>query len=164
MRLLIIFILFLAVYAEMSVIINVGAEIGTFGVIAAMFLTAVIGLMLVRVQGFGVYRRMIEVSSRGEAPVDEMLHGVLLLLSGFLLIIPGFISDGIGAVLLIPFVRSEIITHGFMKNAASFTMGGAHATAKTTIIEGEFEQTEETETNHPAIEGEINKTENKKKE
>jgi UPF0716 protein FxsA len=154
MPLLFLFFLFLAVYAELSVIINVGAEIGTFGVIAAMVLTAAVGLMLVRIQGFDVYRRMTEAMSCGEAPVDEMLHGVLLFLSGFLLIIPGFITDGIGALLLIPFIRSQIISRGLLKNAAGFYTRSRGAHPEAAIIEGEYEKKSEEEPNRPALGGE----------
>ncbi len=154
MPLLFLFFLFLAVYAELSVIINVGAEIGTFGVIAAMVLTAAVGLMLVRIQGFDVYRRMAEAVSRGETPVDEMLHGVLLFLSGFLLIIPGFITDGIGALLLIPSVRGQIISRGLLKNATGFYTRSRGVRPEVTIIEGKYEKNSEEESNRPAIEGE----------
>ena len=152
MPLLFLFFLFLTVYSELSVIINVGATIGTFGVLAAMVLTAALGLMLVRIQGFDVYRRMAEAASRGEAPVDEMLHGVLLFLSGFLLIIPGFITDGIGALLLIPFVRSQIISRGLLKNATGFYARSRGAHPKATIIEGEYEQKTKEEPNRPRLE------------
>jgi len=152
MPLLFLFFLFLAVYAEIAVIINVGSEIGVFGVIAASLLSAAVGLMLVRIQGFDVYRRMVEATSRGEAPVDDMMHGVLLLLSGLLLIIPGFISDGIGAILLIPFVRSQIITHGLLKNATGFYAGGRRGYSETTIIEGDYQQTDEQEPDRPTLE------------
>ena len=154
MPLLFLFFLFLAVYAELSVIINIGAEIGTFGVIVAMVLTAVVGLMLVRIQGFDVYRRMAEAMSHGEAPVDEILHGVLLFLSGFLLIIPGFITDGIGALLLIPFVRGQIISRGLLKNAPGFYPKNRGNHSQATIIEGEFEKKTKEEPNRPRLEGE----------
>jgi len=152
MPLLFLFFLFLAVYAEIAVIINVGSEIGAFGVIAASLLTAAVGLMLVRIQGFGVYRRMIEATNRGEAPVDDMMHGFLLLISGFLLIIPGFISDGIGALLLIPFVRRQIITHGILKNATGFYARSKGQYSEATIVEGEYKKTNDNEPDRPALE------------
>lgn len=138
MRLLILLFLFLAVYAELSVIINVGAAIGTGEVLVLLILTAVVGIWLVRLQGFEVYRRMIAATSRGEAPVDEMIHGILLLLAGFLLIIPGFISDGLGAVLLIPFVRTLIISRGFFAYTAAFYAPQGARPRKSGVIEGEF--------------------------
>ncbi len=138
MRLLILLFLFLAVYAELSVIINVGAAIGTGQVLVLLILTAAVGIWLVRLQGFEVYRRMIAATSRGEAPVDEMIHGILLLLAGFLLIIPGFISDGLGAVLLIPFVRTLIISRGFFTYTAAFYAPQSARPRESGVIEGEF--------------------------
>ncbi len=138
MRLLILLLLFLAVYAELSVIINVGAAIGTGQVLVLLILTAAVGIWLVRLQGFEVYRRMIAATSRGEAPVDEMIHGILLLLAGFLLIIPGFISDGLGAVLLIPFVRTLIISRGFFAYTAAFYAPLSARPRESGVIEGEF--------------------------
>jgi len=138
MRLLILLFLFLAVYAELSVIINVGAAIGTGEVLVLLILTAVVGIWLVRLQGFEVYRRMIAATGRGEAPVDEMIHGILLLLAGFLLIIPGFISDGLGAVLLIPFVRTLIISRGFFAYTAAFYAPQGARPRESGVIEGEF--------------------------
>lgn len=138
MRLLILLFLFLAVYAELSVIINVGATIGTGEVLGLLILTAVVGIWLVRLQGFEVYRRMIAATGRGEAPVDEMIHGILLLLAGFLLIIPGFISDGLGAVLLIPFVRTLIISRGFFAYTAAFYAPQGARSRESGVIEGEF--------------------------
>ncbi len=138
MRLLILLFLFLAVYAELSVIINVGATIGTGEVLVLLILTAVVGIWLVRLQGFEVYRRMIAATGRGEAPVDEMIHGILLLLAGFLLIIPGFISDGLGAVLLIPFVRTLIISRGFFAYTAAFYAPQGARPRESGVIEGEF--------------------------
>ena len=138
MRLLILLFLFLAVYAELSVIINVGAAIGTGQVLVLLILTAAVGIWLVRLQGFEVYRRMIAATSRGEAPVDEMIHGILLLLAGFLLIIPGFISDGLGAVLLIPFVRTLIISRGFFAYTTAFYAPQSARPRESGVIEGEF--------------------------
>ena len=138
MRLLILLLLFLAVYAELSVIINVGAAIGTGQVLVLLILTAAVGIWLVRLQGFEVYRRMIAATSRGEAPVDEMIHGILLLLAGFLLIIPGFISDGLGAVLLIPFVRTLMISRGFFAYTAAFYAPQNVRPRESGVIEGEF--------------------------
>lgn len=131
--------LFLAIYAEFSVAVSVAGEIGPGLTLLAMVGTAVVGVWLVRLQGFDVYRKIAETTQKGEAPVEEMLHGFLLLFAGFLLIIPGFISDGLGALLLIPPIRSLIISRGLWKNFARFE---ARTTATTggVIIEGEYEK------------------------
>lgn len=139
MPLLFLILLFLGVYAELTVIINVGEEIGAGGVLLAMIGTAVIGVWLVRLQGFDVYRKINKATAEGKAPVAEMLHGFLLLFAGFLLIIPGFISDALGAILLIPPVRQLIINKGFWKYLRPFEYSQSRrGPGGGVIIEGEF--------------------------
>lgn len=147
------FILFgLAVYAELAVIINVGEEIGAGLTLLAMIATAVIGLWLVRLQGFDVYRKLVKAAQTGKSPVEDMLHGLLLLFAGFLLIIPGFISDGIGALLLIPPIRALIISMGFWRYFSGFETKATRNQGKTTIIEGEYTEEEPSELDNPGIE------------
>ena len=148
MPFLFLLLIFLAIYAELAVIIAVGESIGAFATLFAMIATAAAGLALVRLQGFGVYRKMNESMARGETPVEEMMHGVLLLFSGFLLIIPGFISDGVGALLLIPPIRSFLISKGVMKQTRKFytwrRQGGV-------TIEGEYSKPEDEDDGRPQI-------------
>lgn len=158
MLLLFLIILLFAVYAEFVVIINVSNEIGAAATLLAMFATAVIGLWLVRLQGFDVYRKMSQTMHQGKSPVGEMLHGVLLLFAGFLLIIPGFISDGVGALLLIPPIRGLIISMGLWKYFGNFEVKTGGVRRESDIIEGEFNRKDEPENDAPAID---HKTDNK---
>lgn len=151
MPLLFLIILFLAVYAEFTVIINVSDEIGGLATFLAMIGTAVVGLWLVRLQGFDVYRKMTQTMQAGKSPVGEMLHGVLLLLAGFLLIIPGFISDAAGALLLIPPVRTLIISMGFWKSFKNFEVKSGGTRNQRGVFEGEFKREDEPEEEPPAI-------------
>lgn len=151
MPLLFLILLILAVYAEFAVIINVGNEIGAAATLFAMIGTAVVGLWLVRLQGFDVYRKMNKTMQAGKSPVGEMLHGVLLLLAGFLLIIPGFISDGVGALLLIPPIRSLIISMGLWKHFGNFEVKTGGTRSQGGVFEGEFEREDEPEKEPPAI-------------
>ena len=151
MPLLFLIILFLAVYAEFTVIINVSGEIGGLATFLAMIGTAVVGLWLVRLQGFDVYRKMNQTMQAGKSPVGEMLHGVLLLFAGFLLIIPGFISDAVGALLLIPPVRTLIISMGFWKSFRNFEAKTGKARNQSGVFEGEFKREKEPEEEPPAI-------------
>lgn len=147
------FIIFgLAVYAELAVIINVGAEIGAGLTLVAIVATAVIGLWLVRLQGFEVYRKMTLTLQAGKSPVEEMLHGVLLLFAGVFLIVPGFITDAFGALLLIPPFRSLIISLGFWKFFDQFSYSTKRRDGKNIIIEGEYSEEEPSELDNPGIE------------
>lgn len=90
---------------ELSVLIDVGGEIGAIPTVLLCVLTAAIGLSLVRLQGLKVLRNMQEATQRGEAIGENLVHGFFLLLAGVCLFIPGFVTDTLGALLLIPMVR-----------------------------------------------------------
>lgn len=94
---------------EIYLLIEVGSEIGAMPTIALAILTAMIGTWLVRHQGFGLIRRVRELTERGEVPALEMMDGALLLLAGLLLLLPGFITDGVGFLLLVPSLRRLLI-------------------------------------------------------
>ena len=90
---------------EIYLFIEVGGQIGGLSTVGLTLLTAVVGMALVRAQGLSVLRSAQENAARGETPVKEALHGVALLLAGVFLFLPGFFTDAIGALLLIPPVR-----------------------------------------------------------
>jgi len=104
-----IFALFVLVpLAELYVLIEVGAGIGGLATIALCLLTAAIGGILVRIQGLQTLLKARELMNRGEAPAEQMMHGIMIAFSGVLLFLPGFITDAIGFLLLIPPFRNMI--------------------------------------------------------
>jgi len=68
--------------------------------------TGVIGVIMAKRQGFKIWLKIQEALNRGELPGDYLLDGFLILIGGLLLITPGLITDTIGFLLLIPFMRS----------------------------------------------------------
>ncbi|MGD8265786.1 MAG: FxsA family protein [Chromatiales bacterium] len=134
---------------ELYVIIEVGDRIGAFTTIWLVVLTAVIGGWLVRKQGMGILFRIRQQMERGEAPAIEMLEGALLALMGILLLLPGFITDALGFLLLIPplrrFLVVEFLKHSGTMTAADVTIvreqAGSHR--QVDVIEGEFEREDE---------------------
>jgi UPF0716 protein FxsA len=94
---------------ELYFLIQVGSVIGALPTILLSILTAVIGGWLVKVQGLAVLMRVREMLDRGETPALEVLDGAVLLLCGFALLLPGFVTDAIGFLLLIPPVRHALI-------------------------------------------------------
>lgn len=94
---------------EIYFLIEVGSEIGAFPTIALAILTAVIGTWLVRHQGFGLLSRVREMADRGEVPALEVLDGALLLVAGLFLLLPGFLTDTVGFLLLIPPLRRWVV-------------------------------------------------------
>ena len=81
---LLILVLILAVpYLEFLVFLEVGEAIGGLNALIATLLTAVLGVYLIRLEGFEVMRRMHDNLQRGESPVEEIFHGFFLLIAGF---------------------------------------------------------------------------------
>lgn len=90
---------------EIACLIAVGGEIGVLATLALVFGTAVLGSILLRVQGFGILRRIQMEMDAGRVPSREMAHGVMIMLAGLLLMAPGFITDLVGLLLFIPGLR-----------------------------------------------------------
>jgi UPF0716 protein FxsA len=106
----ILFLLFLLVpLVEIYFLIKVGSVIGAVPTIALVVFTALLGAMLLRFQGWTTLTRSRQVLEQGQLPALEMLEGVLLVLAGALLLTPGFVTDAIGFVFLIPPLRQALI-------------------------------------------------------
>ncbi|HWE32811.1 MAG TPA: FxsA family protein [Solirubrobacteraceae bacterium] len=91
--------------AELIVVIKVAETIGVLWTIVLLIASWPLGSWALRSQGRAVWRRMSAAISAGRAPGKEVLDGVLVLLGGFLLMIPGFISDAFGLLFLLPLTR-----------------------------------------------------------
>jgi UPF0716 protein FxsA len=106
MPLILIPILLLLVPAvEIAVFIKVGQAIGAWKVLALVFLSAILGAALLRYQSIGVIRRLDRDLKQGRTPDANLFDGFLIVVGGVLLIVPGFVTDIIGLLLMIPLVR-----------------------------------------------------------
>ncbi len=104
------FLLFLVVpLLEIYLLLSIGGVIGVFPTVGLVVLTAVLGGALIRLQGLGVLFRLRERVSRAEIPANEILTGTILLVAGALLLTPGFFTDTIGFLLLVPPLRQRLI-------------------------------------------------------
>jgi UPF0716 protein FxsA len=109
MVLLALFALLIAVpLVEIYVVIQIGKAIGVIPTLALMVLDAMLGTWLMRSQSRAVWRRARQALSSGRAPAREVLDGALIIAGGALLIAPGFLTDVLGAALLIPPTRTLI--------------------------------------------------------
>jgi len=115
MPIVILFILIGLPLVEISIFAEVGGKIGGFWTVILTVATAVIGITIVRFQGLIVMAQAKENMERGAPLVDEAIHGIFLFLAGVLLLIPGFLTDAIGAILLLPPVRLLIGRAGLAK-------------------------------------------------
>ena len=94
---------------ELYFMIEVGQEIGAFPTVLLVLFTAVLGGVMVRMQGFSTAMRVRDAMERGEIPAIEMMGGAILLVAGFLLLLPGFVTDAVGFLCLIPAVRHLLV-------------------------------------------------------
>jgi len=134
---------------EISVFIHVGGEIGAFNTIFLTIFTAVAGVALLRMQGLSVLMKAQDTLNKGESPLNEIFSGILLALAGLFLLIPGFVTDGLGFLLFLPPLRN-IIAHWLSRNVKAKKMGGFHnmnagrgqgfGSKSSTVIDGDFHE------------------------
>lgn len=102
-------LLFLVVpFVELFVLLQVGQAIGVLDTIALLVLVSVVGAWLVKREGLGVLRRARQRAASGAVPGRELVDGVLILFAGALLLTPGFVTDLVAILLLLPPVRAGL--------------------------------------------------------
>ncbi len=153
----ILIILFIAIpIIEIYLLIKIGSVIGAIPTILMIIGTAVLGATLLRMQGISTFQRVQNAMQRGEIPAIEMLEGLILLISGALLLTPGFFTDAIGFAALIPPARRGFIvwalkhsnimkTTRFSQSSYSHkTYDGTSTASKddsdTVVIEGKYKK------------------------
>lgn len=92
----------------MVLLIQVGGMIGALPTVGLVILTAICGVWLLRIEGLATLTRVQEKLARGETPETELLEGVMLIIGGTLLLTPGFATDAIGFICLIPGLRRPL--------------------------------------------------------
>lgn len=126
---------------ELYFLIEVGSQIGALPTIFLTVFTAVLGGLLVRLQGFSTAMRVRAGMDRGEVPAIEMLEGVVLLLSGILLLLPGFFTDLFGFLCLVPPIRRAMIVW-FLKRSGTIRpapgVDPEQQPGEHRVIEGEY--------------------------
>ena len=108
MQFTILFLIFIPLI-EIYFMIEIGTVIGAFNTILATLLTAAVGLYFVRLQGISTLYSAANTIRNNQEPLKEVLNGFCLIIAAILLIIPGFFTDTIGVLLLIPFSRNIIL-------------------------------------------------------
>ncbi|SNY90512.1 UPF0716 protein FxsA [Cohaesibacter sp. ES.047] len=104
------FLLLIVPVLEIGVFIIVGGQIGVVPTLLGIVLTALIGTVLLRQQGFALIAKAQSQMDQGKIPGKELAHGVMLLAAGLLLLTPGFVTDTFGFLLLVPSIR-DLIFH-----------------------------------------------------
>jgi UPF0716 protein FxsA len=133
---------FLIPLVEIYLLIEIGGLIGVGWTIFFVVLTAVLGALLVRTQGFSTVNRIRTQMDRGQLPAVELIEGLFLLVAGALLLTPGFFTDAVGFLCLTPPLRRSII-HYLLSRGVVVKTNPAHTPghgASRRTIEGEFER------------------------
>ena len=103
------FLIFIALPVfEVFLLIKIGGEIGALNTIALILLTAIVGIYYARIQGIQTLRSGIINIYQNKTPIYELISGASIAFAAILLIVPGFFTDLIGFLLLIPFSRKII--------------------------------------------------------
>ncbi len=145
----ILLVLFLTIpLLEIYLLIKVGSIIGALPTVFMVVFTAVLGAWLLRIQGFATLARVRRTMAQGGIPAIEMLEGAVLLVSGALLLTPGFFTDAIGFLCLIPSLRRTMIRwllgrfltplSGFGGTGGSHREGPLSGSHRPKTIEGEY--------------------------
>ena len=114
---------------EIYLFIKIGSQIGAINTVLLILLTAFVGLIYVRYEGFNTLRSAISQLVKNEIPMFEIMSGAALVIGAFLLILPGFLTDILGLLFVIPITRKiffKKITSNYKDN-------------KKKIIDGEYE-------------------------
>jgi UPF0716 protein FxsA len=90
---------------ELALLIRAGQIIGVWATLGIVIATAILGLLIIRWQGFTVVRRIMTAAREGRSPAYHLVDSATLFLAGGLLVTPGLIADAIGILLLVPWVR-----------------------------------------------------------
>jgi UPF0716 protein FxsA len=106
MALVLILVFLVAPLVELAVIVQVAGSIGVANTIGLLIAVSLLGGWLAKREGLGVLRRIQTALDRGQLPSTEVVDGGLILLAGALMIAPGFISDVLALLLLIPPTRA----------------------------------------------------------
>ena len=164
MPLLIIIGFCLWVWAELAALVLIGGELGVLLTIAGIFMTAIVGIWLLRNQGRTIMSSLQVQLARGKAPVASLAAGTSIITGAVLMLIPGYLTDAIGLIMFLPIIRTLIgasllkwLTSrgGFMiRGGMPFRTGGSdvhwtndnptrsntYRTGEDNVIEGDFEE------------------------
>ncbi|GAA5790186.1 FxsA family protein [Vibrio cholerae] len=144
--------LFIAVpVIEIALFIQVGGVLGVWPTIALVLLTAIVGASLVRSQGLQTLLTVQQRLAQGQLPTQQILEGVMLAVAGVLLLTPGFFTDILGMLVLLPAPRaylakllmSRVVVGNIHANGAGFEQPNPfhdRANPNGTTYEGEFER------------------------
>ena len=128
-------IIILVPIIEIYLFIKIGSQIGAFSTISLIFITAFLGIIYVRYEGFNTLKSGMSQIVKNEIPIYEIISGAALAFAAFLLILPGFATDILGLLIIFPPTRKLLLKKVSTKYSKN--------KKKQDFIEGEFEDIDE---------------------
>ena len=125
----VIFLILLVPVIEIYLFIKIGSQIGAFNTISLIFITAIIGLYYAKYEGLNTLKSAMKQVVQNEIPIYEIISGAALAFAAFLMILPGFLTDIIGLLIIFPWTRKIFFKKISKKNYKN----------KKNFIEGEYE-------------------------
>lgn len=132
---------------EIALLIKVGQTIGVWPTIMILIAAAVLGIVVVRQQGLSMVSRAFAAMNEGKPPIGPVFDSFVVIMAGFLLMIPGLLTDAVGLLLLVPPIRRLAIgwaTSGLFATSAASAPQARRKEQRTAVIEGTYERLDET--------------------
>ena len=129
-------IIILVPIIEIYLFIKIGSQIGAFSTISLIFITAFLGIIYARYEGFNTLKSGMSQIIKNEMPIYEIISGAALAFAAFLLILPGFATDILGLLIIFPPTRKLLLKKVSTKYSENIKK-------KQDFIEGEFEDIDE---------------------
>lgn len=124
---------------EIGLFIQLGGFIGLWPTLAIVVITALLGSILLRQQGLSTLENLRRSAESGQSPAGPLANGALILVAGLLLLTPGFFTDSIGFLLMVPPVRALLIKWIAARAQMKIYAAAANSQQAPDIIDGEFE-------------------------
>ena len=144
MRLALVLVFFAFPFLEILILIKAGELIGFWPTVGLLIAAAALGFVIIREQGLSMVGRMFGAMNAGKLPFEPLLNAYALIFAGFLFIFPGFISDTIALLLLIPPLRHFIIMRTLARVMPQSARSGPSGPARTedgnVVIEGTYQR------------------------
>jgi UPF0716 protein FxsA len=125
---------------ELYLLITIGKLIGVWPTIFVVIFTAIVGVQLLRIQGLATLQRVQNTLAQGQVPAEALIEGLLLLIGGALLLTPGFFTDAIGFMCLLPLPRMYLarwLNHYIQTASFSQTTPSQTTKKQGMTVEGE---------------------------
>jgi len=90
---------------EIYLFIKIGSHIGAFNTISLIFITAIVGIYYAKYEGLNTLRSAIKLIVKNEMPIYEIISGAALAFAALLMILPGFLTDAVGLLIIFPWTR-----------------------------------------------------------